>query len=468
MHKTLRLMMLTLGLSVITAGTIVALGARNSRAQTEQNESIILPPGAVAVPPAADATAVPGEPIIDAEATSDFRGEAYTSIANGYIGFTAIGLPAFSGVQQGTLVVENELLLDWQSATTTQTWIEIIDRDDTKFLVTGTLEILDGQALFLVPGAHISNATQETVALQSPGGGLYSLAPHAAVIVDDTGQFQAVEVTAPVTPEASVPKPGHWEGSDPSVSFDVSTDGSVANFAIEVEFVFDACRISMQDAMVPDRDGSFEVVTEYMERNGKTDRNQLAGEFTSTTTAAGDIQLEYCGMSDGGAMISDLGPQQTTWTAVWQDSTEDTQATTPTPTVEAAAVTSGAAIEGTLTNQTGGGPLPDADVILYTGIESDSTINMFPPPNRILARTTTDTDGHYIFTQVNAGLYGLVFSTELPNLGNCALTVGFFNYFQVTENATLTLDYEFPSSTRFAAVEPGYLNITQMNFYGCE
>src|SRR5215208_1324606 len=73
------------------------------------------------------------------------------------------------------------------------------------------------------------------------------------------------EVIATQTAVASAPKPGHWEGSKPPVTFDVTSDGRIKNFEMTIPFALDKCIITI-DGVPIESDGTF-VISEMAPTN---------------------------------------------------------------------------------------------------------------------------------------------------------------------------------------------------------
>jgi len=167
--------------------------------------------------------------------------------------------------------------------------------------------------------------------------------------IPPTATSTPIPPTATSTPIPSTPTPtprpgpkaGHWEG-EPSVSFDVTTDGVIHNLSMTVLFgknnigLDRTCKITLKVINV-EADGTF-IFTEWVENTdtlrafidlGATmgiptpEATQTAsgemiagtiisGKFNSATTLSGTYIVRTC---EGGINISDSQP---TWSAEWK------------------------------------------------------------------------------------------------------------------------------------------------------
>lgn len=194
--------------------------------------------------------------------------------------------------------------------------------------------------------------------------GLMSVQPtHVAA---DTTQQPTMAATNQGTQAAAiVPQPGRWEGSNPSISFDVTVDGKIHNLSIVAPFnnpqvPGEACTYTVKQIDVKTV-GTFSAkdLSDFSEfanssaltamaqivgipgpdSNGKYELRQILGQFTTTNTATGSVEVWNCGNS---FIQSNL----TSWKAavVSLATPEPTSAATAVPTMAAtqtAAVTDG-------------------------------------------------------------------------------------------------------------------------------
>jgi len=124
-------------------------------------------------------------------------------------------------------------------------------------------------------------------------------------------------------PASIVPQPGHWEGSNPPVSFDVTADGKISNFHIVAPFKYNdrsgpklgTCNYDVKEIEVK-ADSSFTVsyLSNFSEfgfsadeasfltgnweikpdTNGKYILRHIQGQFTTTTAVTGKVQILAC------------------------------------------------------------------------------------------------------------------------------------------------------------------------------
>jgi|SRR5579859_447825 len=320
-----------------------------------------------------------------------------------------------------------------------------------------------------------------------PESGSFDDGPYQATVIVDNqpvallnwqiGGFSGATpaaTTAAVAP--MVIKTGHWKGSiktDPSssITFDVVTSGtksSIQNIVGAVPAANIVGFTSKEPNLTVDAHFSFSGTLDLVLFS-----IDISGQFLSSTTAEGHLTIKNQ-VYDWSAVAESSSSTETPTT---QATVASTMVATAAPTivitesatqVSTAETATGSVIAGTIVGEADGQPVPNLDVILYEGQASDGTMDYFPPDDRIKMRSKTDAKGQFSFQNVPAGLYGLVFSTSLPNLGTCVLNVGYFNYFSVEDGQTQTLNFKFPSTDSFQSVQPGYLNMSNKNFYGCK
>jgi hypothetical protein len=94
-----------------------------------------------------------------------------------------------------------------------------------------------------------------------------------------------------VSKEPSGPEPGHYTGTS-SVSFDVTADGRVCNFEIEVPFQSGTCDLSAAvcDSIVDGKFGWVETDPWFNQFE-----NSISGTFDTRTHARGEYSIYFCG-----------------------------------------------------------------------------------------------------------------------------------------------------------------------------
>jgi hypothetical protein len=121
-----------------------------------------------------------------------------------------------------------------------------------------------------------------------------------------------VPPTATPTP-ASFAQEGHWEGVNPEVSFDVTSDGIVENFSIMIGGECDV----QANAAFPIDDDHVLLIGELDEEGQPVD-NSIVGTFDSPTTISGSFSTPWrCGSESSYTMMF-LPEPLTHWDAEWQ------------------------------------------------------------------------------------------------------------------------------------------------------
>jgi hypothetical protein len=125
----------------------------------------------------------------------------------------------------------------------------------------------------------------------------------------------------------SGPKAGHWEGTNPYVSFDVTDEGQVVNFMLNAPFVSTTCNIAIEQIPV---DGSEFLVDA---KTGDVEEASIGifvikGKFDGDTVT-GTQKVEFCGRTVA------LYPEEQDWRASWASNriTLVTETTLPTSVV---------------------------------------------------------------------------------------------------------------------------------------
>ncbi len=109
---------------------------------------------------------------------------------------------------------------------------------------------------------------------------------------------------------SSSPKPGHWEGERPSVSFDVTPDGRLRNFKLVGSIPLGSCTITLDDIQLGQA-GDFEI--------GKSDdsSNYINGKLSSPMAFTGAYKIKVCkGSGDQYTVV--LSPEDKPWQAIWK------------------------------------------------------------------------------------------------------------------------------------------------------
>jgi hypothetical protein len=120
--------------------------------------------------------------------------------------------------------------------------------------------------------------------------------------------------TATSTP--SGPKAGHWEGDEPSVSFDIENDGNIHNFKLDIKTPAGTCTVTSDEVAV-EPDGKFTFIFGKPVNEGE---NVIEGKVENDTTISGSYSKAiFCVNPDGTAAIGILGGDLT-WKAEWKES----------------------------------------------------------------------------------------------------------------------------------------------------
>ena len=107
------------------------------------------------------------------------------------------------------------------------------------------------------------------------------------------------------------PKAGHWEGSDPDVSFNVTPEGQIVNFSMSAPYGSSACDIRVASVTLPEK------TTLVMDLTSTETLSVgfVTGEF-GAEKINGKYKIEMCNMN-----IS-LGPdddKEQGWQAEWKN-----------------------------------------------------------------------------------------------------------------------------------------------------
>jgi len=111
---------------------------------------------------------------------------------------------------------------------------------------------------------------------------------------------------------AQGPKQGRWEGEQPSVSFDVTSDGDIANFVMHAPFAASTCDITIDEVTVDGNEFLVDATT-ISESESSIGIFTITGDFDGTSVS-GTYQISVCG-----TMMS-LNPEANPWSAEWKGS----------------------------------------------------------------------------------------------------------------------------------------------------
>jgi hypothetical protein len=87
------------------------------------------------------------------------------------------------------------------------------------------------------------------------------------------------------------PQAGHWEGTEPSISFDVSSDNTIVNFSATVSFANSFCTIKIPTPAAINSNGTIKMNGDSF--NGAV-AGAFSGKFTSATTVSGTYWNTLC------------------------------------------------------------------------------------------------------------------------------------------------------------------------------
>ena len=109
---------------------------------------------------------------------------------------------------------------------------------------------------------------------------------------------------------AQGPKQGHWEGEQPSVSFDITSDGDITNFVMHAPFAASTCDITIAEVTVEDNEFLVDAAT-MSENESSIGIFTITGDFDGTSVSV-TFQVSVCG-----TMMS-LNPEAKPWNAQWK------------------------------------------------------------------------------------------------------------------------------------------------------
>ena len=124
----------------------------------------------------------------------------------------------------------------------------------------------------------------------------------------------------------SGPKPGHWEGSQPFVSFDVTNEGQIVKFVMSAPLPPSKCVINIKS--IPVSDNKFLVDAKTVnEQEASMGVFVIQGKFEGAT-ATGTYKIQSCGRTFS------LYPEEKAWKSEWMDDSALTATEAPKPTNE--------------------------------------------------------------------------------------------------------------------------------------
>jgi tetratricopeptide (TPR) repeat protein len=201
------------------------------------------------------------------------------------------------------------------------------------------------------------------------GSGLLLLKPPALNFaalpgLTSTPTATAVPPTAtPLPPTATAtfppgPRTGHYEGMRPSVSFDITGDGNIANFALNAPFGASTCNIKIEKIEVTDSKFVLDVTTADKEQATIgifTIKGQIEG-----TVVTGTHNISFCGRTVAFNAVDQP------WKAEWKSSTVSPTKAVATPAVQKPAPTKTPATAAAN---------PDRPVIIWVTLRKDYSSN---------------------------------------------------------------------------------------------
>ncbi len=113
-----------------------------------------------------------------------------------------------------------------------------------------------------------------------------------------------------LAPQSQSPTQGHWEGTGPSVSFDVTADGAIRDFTLVGSLAMGRCTVKIDEIAIGET-GKFE--------SGQADSSpiRVTGELTNPRMFEGKYNIKACkGVGDQMTVV--LNPEDKPWKAEWK------------------------------------------------------------------------------------------------------------------------------------------------------
>lgn len=118
--------------------------------------------------------------------------------------------------------------------------------------------------------------------------------------------FLAACASGPVAPKA-----GHWEGSDPDVSFNITADGTLTNFSMQAPYGASDCNITITSLSMPEP-GTLRIDLTSTE---SLSTGYISGDF-SAEKISGKFKIDMCNMNIS-LMPDDAEARD--WAAEWKN-----------------------------------------------------------------------------------------------------------------------------------------------------
>jgi hypothetical protein len=118
--------------------------------------------------------------------------------------------------------------------------------------------------------------------------------------------FLAACASGPVAPKA-----GHWEGSDPDVSFNITADGTLTNFSMQAPYGASDCNITIASLKMPEA-GTLLIDLTSTE---SLSTGYIQGDF-SAEKISGKFKIDMCNMNIS-LMPDDAKDRD--WSAEWKN-----------------------------------------------------------------------------------------------------------------------------------------------------
>jgi hypothetical protein len=107
------------------------------------------------------------------------------------------------------------------------------------------------------------------------------------------------------------PKAGHWEGSDPDVSFNITAEGTLTNFSMRAPYGASDCNITIASLSMPEAGALLIDLTS----TESLSTGYISGDF-SAEKIAGKFKIDMCNMNIS-LMPDDAKDRD--WSAEWKN-----------------------------------------------------------------------------------------------------------------------------------------------------